>query len=76
MKINSDNILIRNLAGGDITAMDVLYIRYAPQVKAFLGKAVLDAPVKTKALRLVVDSVWGEMDTPSSKAHIFAFDVL
>ena len=40
MKINSDNILIRNLAGGDITAMDVLYIRYAPQVKAFLGKAV------------------------------------
>lgn len=41
-----------------------------------LRKPVLDAPVKTKALRLVVDSVWGEMDTPSSKAHIFAFDVL
>lgn len=37
-----------------------------------LRKITLDQPVKCKALRLVVDSSWGE----KSQSHIFAFDVL
>lgn len=40
MKVNPDNILIRNLVKGDVSAMDVIYIRYAPQVRAFLNKVI------------------------------------
>lgn len=40
MQTDQDNILIRKIAEGDISALDVLYIRFAPQVKAFLGKVV------------------------------------
>lgn len=41
-----------------------------------LRKLVLATPVETKALRLVIDSVWGESDAVPSRAHVFAFDVL
>ena len=40
MKFNSDNVLIRSLAGGDVNALDVIYVRFAPQVRAFLHKVV------------------------------------
>lgn len=42
-----------------------------------LRKIQLEAPVKTKSLRVVVDSVWGgESGDDAAKAHIFALDVL
>lgn len=40
MKIDADKILQQRISGGDVSAMEVLYVCFAPRIKAFLRRTV------------------------------------
>ena len=62
MKEEEDIFLLKKLAEGDIAAIEVLYIRYAPQVKSFVLAILKNESDSEDIVQDIFLKVWEERD--------------
>ena len=73
--MEEDNFPLHKLGEGEISAMEVLYIRYAPQVKSFVSAILKDEADTEDLVQDIFLKIWEERETVrkvhSLRAYLF-----
>ena len=73
--MEEDYFLLHKLGEGEISAMEVLYVRYAPQVKSFVSAILKDEADTEDLVQDIFLKIWEERETVrkvhSLRAYLF-----